>query len=570
MTAPPWVPPEIRWLSIQVRPYLRWHFASFFCVTTGSFLAVITPLVLKWLIDEILPQRQTGLLLCAVMLIFIGNEGHTALASFGNYLTWIAIQRMILRVRLDLLLHADRLSADYYESATPGAVMYFFKEPVDEVAYFGSDLLPAILRTTLSTGVMIGTMFILSPGLTWVVLPLIPIFLIMRQYFRKRLMSDSDHVQLRLADWSRFLTEHLSSILCIQLLGREERQERVAFRLLARSARSQVKLFQSILWFTAGTSFVLALAMSAAIGYGGWKVIVGTLSLGSMVAYFSFVAQLFEPLSGVADLYARAQKVFASIRQLQCMLSLQPSVADASKPRSFPPHDWEIRFNEVVFGYSPQREALCVPMLRISAGEKVAIVGENGAGKSTLARLIARAYDVNQGSISIGDTDIRSIRLRDLRQRVCYLPRDPVLFDGTLISNLRFVAPGASDSAVREALRQADLAVFLETLPGGYQQWVGPNGCQLSGGQRQRLAIARAILQRPSILILDEATSCLDLDSETRIFQHLRSCLSFMTVIVVSHRGSTVSTFDRVLFLSEGRVVADRIAEAPPPLTPSF
>jgi ABC-type multidrug transport system fused ATPase/permease subunit len=477
--------------------------------------------------------------------------------SLGNYLTVMAVQRMALRVRLDLLLHVDRLSADYYENTQPGTVMYPFKEPIDEIAYFGSDLLPAILRTCLATSFTVGTMFILSPALTWAILPLIPTFLVMRQHFRTRLASDSDRVQLGLSEWSGFLEEHVSSILSIQLLGRERRQERTAFRLLARTARSHVKLYRSGIWFTVCTSLTLVLAMSAVIGYGGWSVIAGTLSLGSLIAFYSFVTQLFEPLSGAAELYARAQRAFASIRQLQSVLALQPTVADSPVPVPFPEQHWKLRFSEVEFGYEQGRGRLRIPFLQILPGEKLAIVGENGAGKSTLARLIARAYDVGSGSIHIGNQDIRDIRLKDLRQNVCYLPRDPVLFDGSLGSNLRFVRPGASDLKLRGAIQQSDLTNLLAALPDGLHQRIGPDGCQLSGGQRQRLAIARALLQRPRILILDEATSCLDPASEALVFHNLQQCLPSATLIVVSHRLSTVSAFDRILVISGGRVVAD-------------
>jgi ABC-type bacteriocin/lantibiotic exporter with double-glycine peptidase domain len=554
---PSWVPSELRWLSKQIRPYVHWHLASFLCISAGSLLALATPLILKWLIDRILPQRQEGLLLCAVALIFLCNEGRTLFNSLGNYVTLNAVQAMALEIRLDLLLHLDRLSADYYESTQAGAVIYSFKEPIDEIAYFGSDLLPSILRTCLATGFTLVTMFILSPALTRVILPLIPVFLVMRQYFRVRLALESDKVQFALKDWSSFLEEHISSILSIQLLGRERWQERSAFRLLARATRCHRRLSVSGLWFTVFTSLAFVLGMTAVIGYGGWNVIGGTLSLGGLVAFYSFVTQLFEPLSGAAELYARAIRAFSSIRQLQSMLALQPSVVDTGASVPFPQQGWELCFSRVEFRYERQREDIRIPYLRIQPGEKVAIVGQNGAGKSTLARLIVRAYDVGSGSIRIGDEDIRDIRLKDLRQNMCYLPRDPVLFEGSLASNLRFVCPGTSESELHEALQIVGLMKFVTDGPKGIHQRIGPDGCKLSGGQRQRLAIARALLQRPRILILDEATSCLDPAAETLILDNLGRRLSSTTLIVVSHRLSTVSACDRILVVSAGQILAD-------------
>jgi len=526
-------------------------------MTAGSLLTLLTPLVLKWLIDQVLPRKEAGLLLCAAGLIFLSYQGRTALTSVGNYLTLNAVQKMALRLRMEILRHLDKLSADYYENTPPGAVMYPLKEPIEEVAYFGSDLLPSILRMCLTTSFTVVTMFVLSPLLTLAVLPLVPLFLVARQHFRTKLSADSDAVQQNLVAWNSFLEEHLSSVLPIQLLGRERHQERRAFRLLARTTRSHLALFKTGVWFTVWTSVAVVLAMSAVIGYGGWCVVAGTLSLGSLVAFYSFVTQLFDPLSGAAELYVRAQRTFASIRQLQTVWALRPSITDSSPCAPFPKKHWELEFTAVEFGYERQENVLRIPSLRIAAGEKVAIVGENGAGKSTLARLVPRLYDVKSGSIRVGSTDIRNVQLKSLRRSVCYLPRDPVLFDGSLASNLRFVRPGASDRDLREVIQLADLVDLVEALPEGLHQRIGPDGCQLSGGQRQRLAIARALLQKPHILILDEATSCLDPTSETLILRNVRDHLPASTLIVVSHRGSTLSAFSRILVLSGGRIVDD-------------
>ncbi len=551
------IPNELRWLAKQIRPFVSWHVASFLCMTAGSLLALLTPLVLKWLIDQVLPRKETGLLLGAAVLIFLSYQGRTALTSVGNYLTLNAVQKMALRLRIDMLRHVDRLSADYYENTPPGAVMYPLKEPIEEVAYFGSDLLPSILRMCLTTSFTVVTMFVLSPVLTLAILPLVPLFLVARHHFRTKLSADSDAVQRHLLAWNSFLEEHISSVLPIQLLGRERHQERRAFRHLARTTRSHLALFRTGVWFTVWTSVAVVLAMSAVIGYGGWSVVAGTLSLGSLVAFYSFVTQLFDPLSGAAELYARAQRTFASIRQLQAVWGLRPSVTDAPQCAQFPKQHWGLEFTAVEFGYERQENVLRIPSLRIAAGEKIAIVGENGAGKSTLARLMTRLYDVKSGSIQVGGADIRNVQLKSLRRCICYLPRDPVLFDGTLASNLRFVRPGASDRELREVIQLADLVDVVAALPEGIHQRIGPDGCQLSGGQRQRLAIARALLQKPHILILDEATSCLDPASEALILRNVRDYLTTSTLIVVSHRSSTVSAFGRILVLSGGRIVED-------------
>jgi len=550
------LPSELLWLGRQTRPLLHLHAASFLCFTAGSLLALLTPLVLKWLIDQVLPLKQTDLLVLAVVLIFLGYQGKTTLTSLGSCLMLGAAQKMSLSLRLSLLRHLDTLSADHYEDTPVGTVVYPFREPIEEISYFGSDLLPAVLRMLLTTGFTITTMFTLSPGLTTAILPLVPAFLIARQHFRRRLSFASDLVQLERASWSGFLEEHLSSVIPIQLLGQQKRQERKAFQLLARSVQAQYKVFRSGLGLTVFSSLAIILSMCAAIGYGSVMVLAGTLSIGSLVAFYSFVIQLFEPLNGAAELYTRAQKTFASIRQLQSAFALTPSVVNAAitVPLSRPA---QIDFFNVEFGYRRQKSTLHIPTLTIAAGEKLAVVGDNGAGKSTVAKLIARIYDVDRGAICIGGEDIRCLDLRFLRQRICYLPRDPVLFDGTLASNLHFVKPSASNDELNDAMRSAGVSAFAATFPQGIYQRVGPGACQLSGGQRQRLALARALLQQPSILILDEATSCLDLSSERLLIGNLQGSLPASTLIVISHRRSTLETFSRILVLSHGRIIAD-------------
>jgi ABC-type multidrug transport system fused ATPase/permease subunit len=553
-----WLPSEIRWLSRQLRPLLYLHLASFLCITLGSFLALLTPLALRWLIDQIIPQRKIGMLLLAVGLIFLGYQGKMALTGLGNYLMLGAAQKTGLTLRVALLRHLDTLSADYYETTPVGTVMYPFKDPVEEVSYFGSDLLPAILRILLTTSFTGAAMFLLSPALTLAILPLVPVFLITRQHFRKRLGSEADAVQEERLSWSNFLEEHLSSAIPVQLLGQQKRQERKAFRLLARLLRAQQGLFATSAFFTACSSLPVVLAMSAVIGYGGARVLAGTLSVGSLIAFYGFVTQLFEPLSGAADLYARTLKTFASVRRLQSAFRLRPSVANAPQAILLSrDHAPQIEFGSVEFAYPRQHDMLHIPFLLIPPGEHIAVAGENGAGKSTFVKLIARLYDPVCGSIRLGGEDLRNIQLEILRRQVCYSPRDPVLFDGTLASNLRFVQIAATDHDLREAIRDVGLSSFVRSLPDGLGQRIGPGGCQLSGGQRQRLALARALLRQPRVLILDEATSCLDPEAEVFVLENIRRSLAGSTLIVVSHRLTTFSTFGRLLIFSGGRIVGD-------------
>jgi ABC-type multidrug transport system fused ATPase/permease subunit len=557
-----WIPFEIRWLSRQVRPFVRWHVASFFCIALGSSLALVAPLVLKWLIDGVLPGRRISLLVAAVGLIFLCHQGKAVLASVGGYVTMLAAQRLALDMRLRLLRHLDTLSADYHEGTPIGASMYPLKEPIEEIAYFGSDLLPAILRTLMAMALTLGTMLILNARMTLAVLPLLPVFLLTRQHFRDRLEDDSNTVQHSRIAWSNFLHEHLSSIIAIQLLRQERRQGRTAFRLLGVTVRSHNRLFRTGVSFTFYTSLTIGLAMSGVIGYGGWNVFTGSLTVGGLVAFYTYLSQLFEPLSGAAEIYVRAQKAFASIRQVQVVLALEPAIKNCPTAIKFPQNrPWMIELNDVSFAYPKNGGILSIPHLDIRAGEHVAVVGENGAGKSTLAKLLARLYDVDSGSICVAGHDVRDIELQSLREQVCYAPPSPILFDTTLAHNLRLGKVNASDSELEEVMQCVGLTAWAGTLPKGLSQLVGPGGFRLSGGQRQRLGIGRAILRRPRVLILDEATSSLDASSEQQLLGRLRRILRGSTVIVISHRMSALLCVRRVIVLEAGHVVEDTSRE---------
>ena len=554
----PRFPGELYWLVRRLRPFLAWYMASFVCLAAGSLLSLLAPLALRWLIDSVLPHRNVSLLYLAVLLIFLGYQGRTSLLSLGTLLMLSSAQRMGLALRMEVLRHLDSLSADYYDNTPVGAVMYPLKEPVDEIANFGSDLLPSALRILFTTCFTLATMLVLSPALTIAVIPLIPAFVLIRQHFRQRLVASAEQVQADRLNWSAFLQEHLSAAVSIQLLGQQRRQQRSAFRLLARTVRSQHRLYAASTSYTIWGSLVIVLAICAVIAYGGFCVVAGALTVGSLVAFHGIAVQLFEPLSGAAELYARTQKALASIRQVRAALALQATVAEAEAPALLSPQQvLQIDLEGVEFTYPQQRTILRIPRLSILPGEKIALTGENGAGKSTLAKLIARLHDPIHGCVRIGGQDLRSIELQSLRQHVSYVPRVPMLFDGTIASNLRLTKPNVSEDELLTATYQVGLDAFLAGLPHGLHQRVGPAGCQLSGGQGQRLAIARALLLKPSILILDEATCCLDARSEMQILESIQARLNRSTIIVISHRAATLSAFRRLLILSAGQIIGD-------------
>lgn len=539
------------------------HAASFLAFTLGSALGLLGPLVLRWLIDSILPGRDAWLLVSAVALLFLSYEGRVVLTSLGSWLTVAASQKIVLALRLEILKHLDSLSADYHEATPTGEKLYPLREPVDEIAYLGSDLFPGILRTLLSTAFTLFAMGVLSFRLTLIVLPLVPVFLVTRHHFRQRLGRHADDLQGKRLEVNSFLEEHAPSVVQIQSLQRETRRERQAYRLFAKAARSQLRLARTGVFFSIFTNLAIVLAISAILAYGGVRVLRGDLTIGSLVAFYSYLTQLFEPLSGAMEMYARAQRTFSSIRQVRDALALRPTIQESPHAVSLPcGASSDLEFHELRFAYPGENELLHIPHLKIYAAERLALVGENGAGKSTLAKLAARLYDPDSGYVSYGGVDLRAIRLKEFRSLAAYLPATPILFDDTLAENLRLGRPQATDEELAEVLHAVDLTGFVESLPSLYKQPLGPGGSRLSSGQRQRVALARALLKRPRILILDEATSSMDAAVEQLVLDRTRLFLPSSTVLLLSHRLSSVAWTDRVIVIEAGKIVRDESTKA--------
>jgi ABC-type multidrug transport system fused ATPase/permease subunit len=549
---------ELRWLLRQARPYYLIQLASVASITTGSWLSLLDPLVMKWLLDHVLPGRDVRGLFLALFLILSTYLGRTLLNSAGSLLTVKASQKMVLDLRMRLLSHLDSLSADYHEGQPVGTRFYLFKEPMEEIAQLGADLLPTVLRTTVLTISIVVTMLVLNTHLTVAVLPLVPIFLVLKQKYRSRLQAESDWVQEGQTSVNNFLQEHLHSITQLQLLAAERRQEHRAFRLFAGMVRAQCKLWRTAAEFSAVSSAITVLGIVTVLGIGGKEFFDDRLTVGGLVAFYTYLTRLFEPLSGAVALYSRLQRVGASIRKVMQAFALAPLVREQPQPVHLQKQARAaLSFESVLFRYPGSDLVLNGVSFRVGPRGRVALVGANGSGKSTTGKLIARLYDPCAGAVRIDEVDIRQLKLQDLRHAVCYLPQHAVLFDATLRENLLFGNPMVSEQDLLRALDIAELNQIVSNLPGGLQGPVGPGGNQLSGGERQRIAIARAILREPRVLVLDEATSFLDGGAEERILWQLSQQLRVSTMVMISHRLSALRWIDEIFVLKNGEIVAN-------------
>lgn len=551
-------PPELRWLFPRIKPQLRLHIASFLCLTVASLLALVTPLSIRWLIDSILPSHHTRLLVVAIGLIFASYEGRAVLNGLGGYLTFRATQHTALALRTSLLRHLDLLSADYFDRTPVGELLYPFEGPIDEISYFGSDLLPSILRAVIATGVTLSAMAVLSSLLTLVAAPVVPVFLVLRHRYRRKIGQQADLVQVAKRRFSSFLQEHLSGLTQIQLLRQTESQERKALQLLTNTVSSQDALWKMGVLFSALSNLAIVTAIALTLTGGSLMVFRSALTIGTLVAFYTLLVQLFDPLTSAMEMYSRAQRTFASIRQIQNSLETSASVKEHCRAKTLPEdRPLHIAFREVSFHYRRQTDILHVPKLEIAHGERLAIVGPNGAGKSTLAKLLARLYDVDAGEIRIAGLDIREVEIESLRSAVSYLPAQPILFHRSVADNLRIGKAGSTCADLEHVLRMVELTKYLSTFPGSLETDIEPGASNLSNGERQRVAIARELLHHPQILILDETTSSLDPTSEEGMLRMIERVLPHVTLIVVSHRLHSISWMKRVLVMEKGQIVGD-------------
>ena len=451
----------------------------------------------------------------------------------------------------------QRLSAAFHKKTPVGDLLHRIEQDVQMIDELGGNLIVSMVRITVSSGLTVVIMFILSWKLTLLVLPLLAAAVWTRRYGQPRLRRLSDDVQKTAAERSTLLQEILSSVLQVQLLRRETAETRRYARVARRGIDLHLRRRGTELLFGLGNILVTVIGTALILGYGGYQVVAGALTIGGLVAFYTFLSRLFEPVEAMMNLYSQYQRASASIRRVQQTLAVQADVRedDRAQPLLLAARG-AVELRNVTFRYEEERPILRDVSLSVAPGQSLAIIGPTGSGKSTIAGLISRFYDPESGAVLLDGIDVRRLRLRDLRTAVAVVPQEPLLFNATLRENLELARRNVTQAEIDEVLRIAQLEETVARLPLGLEQPVGPRGGLLSGGERQRVAIARAILQRPGLLILDEATSALDGPTEQRLLAALRGFGRDRSVVVVAHRLAPILWADRVLLLDQGRAVA--------------
>jgi ABC-type bacteriocin/lantibiotic exporter with double-glycine peptidase domain len=536
---------------------MRWRIVlGLACVSVASLVATIDPLLMRALIDRALPQRNLRWALGLAGAIGLCYVGRSALSAAGSMVNFSIAQRCVRDLRVALLDQMNRLSPDYHEQTPTGEKLTRIEHDVDEIANLGADTANQSIRAILFFALNLAMMARLNLLMTLTVLPLMPLFAIVQRRFSVLLKTRAEEARSKVGLATSILTEHLAAVPQIQFLGAEEASAQRAVTAWDGMLRAQRIQRQTQIGFSLSIGAILAASILVVLAFGSVKVLAGALTIGGLVAFYTYGTRVFEPVSSAMDLYARLQSVGASIRRVRELLDLESTVRDTGTERlDGASLNQGFNIQDVSFSYG-RKAALSNVTLQIRAGERIAIVGASGSGKSTLARLLVRAADPDSGRVLLEGLPLADYALASLRSAVCYVPQHPVLFQGTIRENLLYANPRATDEEMFRAVQAAQLTSVLNRLPRGLDASLGPGAVGLSGGERQRLALARSLLRESVALVLDEATSALDVPTEREVLESVASFRAHQTIIVISHRLRSLAWVDRFVLLDHGRIVA--------------
>jgi ATP-binding cassette subfamily B protein len=490
-----------------------------------------------------------GLYLVSVLVAALAQRGQVKVT--GRLAAWVMND-----LRIKVFTHLQRLSLDYFTAEKAGVVMTRMTSDIENLQQLLQDGLAQFAVQGLTMVVIGVILFTTNVRLAFItVVIVVPLLVVASLWFRRASERGYSRVRDGIANVLADLSESLHGIRIVAAHNRQRHNVLHHRNVVGeyRDANNYTAQINAV--YGPGTQLLGILGQAVLLAVGGNMVLHHQLSLGALVAFFLYLNRFFQPIQLLVQQYNTYQQGQASIAKLRTLLETPPTVDDRDDAVELPLVDGEIVFDDVSFGYDPAVPVLTGVDLRIAAGETVAFVGPTGAGKSTMAKLVTRFYDPTAGTVSIDGHDLRSVTMRSLRRQLGVVPQEPFLFAGTIRDNIAFARPDASDDDVDEAVRRVGLTELVERLPDGVGTVVHERGQSLSSGERQLIALARAFLAHPRVLVLDEATSNLDLQSETKIERALDVLLEDRTAVLIAHRLSTAMRADRIVVVDHGRIV---------------
>jgi len=466
-------------------------------------------------------------------------------------------QQVLLELRRRLFRHFQSLDVTFHDRYTSGRVVSRSTndiEAIQELLETGLDTLVTAVLTLFGTAILL---LVLDFRLGLVCLAAFPVLAALVWWFSAESAKTYRRVRESAALVIVQFVETMTGIKAVQAYRREPRNQEIFEEVTDGYRVVNERTFRLLAIFMPAVKLVGNLATGAVLLYGGFRVLNGEMTIGTLAAFLLYLRMFFEPMQEISQFFNSFQSASSALEKMAGVLGVKPRIADPVQSVPLNSVRGEIELCEVSFGYLPDHPVLSGMTLRVPAGQTVALVGTTGAGKTTIAKLIARFYDPDSGAVTLDGVDLRSVDQSELRRHVVMVTQENFLFSGTVADNIRFGRPDATDAEVAAAAAAVGAEEFIAALPDGYQTDVAKRGGRLSAGQRQLVAFARAFLADPAVLILDEATSSLDIPSERLVQRALRTVLAERTALIIAHRLSTVAIADRVLVLEHGRVVED-------------
>ena len=539
-----------------VKPYRGWFTFSVIALLFSVVLNLVLPLVIQDLVDVVLIDQnlpRLNQLAIGLVIVFLVQ----GIFSFMHRLSLAFVgERAIADIRVEVYSHLQRLSLRFFADYRTGEVVSRLTNDVSLLQTAVTDNLVALLRQGVTLVGASILLFVLNWRLTLVILTGVPIISLTIVWLGRKIRKAAKDVQDALANAANVVEETVSGIRIVKSFAREPHEigrfsQRVNETFEAAMRRAKISaVLAPIIGFMAFMSITLTL------WFGSIEVLQGRLTAGGLVAYLVYTMMVATPIATLAGVFAQFQSALGATERLFGLLDTEPDIQSKPGAPVLPPVNGRVAFENVSFQYNERVGVLNNVSFQAEAGQIIALVGPSGAGKTTLVNLIPRFYDVNIGRILIDDHDVRDVELTSLRGQIGIVPQETTLFSDSVYENIRYGRLDATRAEIEAAARAANAHDFIvNELPDGYDTLVGERGVKLSGGQRQRVSIARAILKDPRILILDEATSSLDSESESLVQEALERLMSNRTSFVIAHRLSTVINADWILVVENGRLV---------------
>jgi ABC-type multidrug transport system fused ATPase/permease subunit len=550
-----------RLLTDLLRPHkkLLWVLVAIVLVENVSRLSI--PYLVKEGIDRGIPPIQrsgdTSTLFAIVAVVLVATIVQAVSRRTFLLMQGRIGQDMLYEVRRRVFQHFQRLSPAFHDEYTSGRVISRQTSDVDaiyEMLETGFDGLVTAVLTLVGVAVLLLT---LDVKLALVALLCFPFLLALTNWFRKESAKTYRVTREKVALVIVHFVETMLGIRAVQAFRRERRNQEIFDDVNDQYRRANLRAFRLVAWFMPGIKLIGNITIAVVLLYGAHLAFNGEVTVGVLAAFLLYLRQFFEPMQEISQFYNTFQSASAALEKLSGVLEEEPTVPEPTDPVSLAAVSGEVRFQAVRFEYVDGVPVLPELQLTIPAGQTVALVGTTGAGKTTIAKLLSRFYDPVRGRITLDDVDLRDLDEPTLRGSVVLVTQENYMFSGTVADNIRFGRPDATMDEVVAAATAIGAHDFIMKLPDGYDTDVANKGGRLSAGQRQLVAFARAFLADPDVLILDEATSSLDVPSERLVQRALRTILADRTAVIIAHRLSTVEIADRVLVLEHGRIVED-------------